>query len=356
MVETPLRSVQHEVDDLDDAIEFCYRQGWTDGLPVVPPTEEKVRRFLEVAGREPDDVLGFYTTRRRLVTVEKVAINAVMAGCLPEYFPVVVAIVEAMAEEDFGIHLVNSTTGGAAIGFIINGPVRSRLGMNYRGNVLGPGNRANSTIGRAIRLIQINVLGSVPGAGAQDEAGRMVLDRSTLGQPGKYAGYHIVENEEDYPSMLPLHVERGFPRESSVVTVFPTGGHTQISVHAEHSAEQIVDTIVRYLVNTGRLSITGFCVLVLPPENVAYLVRDGWSKADVRRAVFERTMRSVAWMKAQGWSGGTDALLPGDEERKLAIAASPDDIYVVVAGGPGGGFVHFLLPYGGRPQSRVIRT
>ena len=361
--EKSLASAQFDVADLDDAIELCYRKGWTDGLPVVPPTEEKVWRFLEAAGREPDEVLGFYTTRRRRVTVEKVAINAVMAGCLPEYFPVVLAILEAMLEEDFSIHTANSTTGGAAIGFVVNGPIRTRLGMNYRGNVLGPGNRANSTIGRAVRLTQINVLGSIPGAGGEDEAGRMVLDRSTMGQPGKYAGYHIVENEEDYPSLLPLHVERGFSREDSVVTVFATGGHSQISVHAENTADQIVDTIAQYMVGTGRLTDAGYCVVVLPPENVEYIVRDGWSKADIRNAIFQRTTRSVAWAKQNGWSMGANMIdprgspiLPGDEEKTVAIAGSPQDIHVVVAGGPAGGFVHFLLPYGSLPQSRVVRT
>ena len=360
LAEKTLVSDQYEAVDLDDAIELCYRKGWTDGLPVVPPTEEKVRRFLAAAGREPDEALGFYTTRRRLVTVEKVAINAVMAGCLPEYFPVVLAIVEAMLEEEFNIHLGNASTGGAAIGFIFNGPIRQRLGMNWHGNVMGPGNRANSTIGRAVRLTQINVMGSVPGAGGADEAGRMLLDRSTLGQPGKYAGYHIVENEEDYPSLTPLHVELGFSRESSAVTVFATSGHVQVSLHAENTGDQIIDSLAQYMVGTGRLTHTGFCVVVLAPENVEYLVRDGWTKADIRKALFERTTRTVAWVKREGWPatmfggrGGT--ISPVDEERKVAIAASPSDIHVVVSGGPAGGFTDFLLPFG-YSQSREIRT
>ena len=360
MTDKSIVSEQYEVEDLDDAIELCYRKGWTDGLPVVPPTEEKVRRFVEAAGREPDEVLGYYTTRRRLITVEKVAINAVMAGCLPEYFPVVLAIVEAMMEEGFNVHLGNSSTGGGAIGFIVNGPIRHKLGMNWHGNVLGPGNRANSTIGRAVRLTQINVMGSVGGAGGTDEAGRMMLDRSTVGQPGKYAGYHIVENEEDYPSLTPHHVELGYPRESSVVTVFSTSGHMQVSVHAENTGDQIVDTIAQYVVGTGKLTDTGFCVVVLVPENVEYLVRDGWSKADIRQALFERTTRSMAWVKREGWSvGGFGArggsVEPGDEEKTLAIAATPDDIHVVIAGGPAGGFAHFLLPFG-YLQSREIRA
>ena len=298
-----LVSTEYEVNGLEDAIEFYYEKGWTDGLPVVPPTEEKVLRFLEAAHRGPDEVLGTYDTRNRVVTVEKIAINSVMAGCRPEYFPVVVAIFEAILDPGFNLHLPNSTTGGAALGFIVNGPIRNQLRMNYRGNVLGPGNRANSTIGRAVRLSQINVLGSLPGAGAEDPLGRPVFDRATIGQPGKYAGYHIVENEEDYPSLLPVHVEQGYRREQSVVTVFSTGGHVQISAHAEDSAQKIADTIARYLVGSGRLVARGgFCILIIPPENLGYLIRDGWSKADFRQAVFDGTRRSPAWLKSQGWS------------------------------------------------------
>ena len=354
LADKPLVSAQLEVEDLDDAIELYYRKGWTDGLPVVPPTEEKVRRFLAAAGREPEEVLGFYSESRRQVTVEKVAINAVMAGCLPEYFPVVLAIVEAMLERDFTIHAANSSTSGIAVGFIVNGPIRNKLGMNCWGNVLGPGNRANSTIGRAVRLTQINVMGSIPGAGGRDEAGDMILDRSTMGQPGKYAGYHIVENEEAFPSLLPLHVELGFPRESSVVTVLPTAGHVQMSVHAEHSGEQTMDTIARNLVGPGRLNANRYYVVILSPENAGYLVRDGWSKADVRNGLYQRTSRNEAWLKEQGWIRGSAS--PGDEQRTRNIVARPEDFYIVVAGGPAGAWVDFLFSFGGLPQSKGIRT
>ena len=237
-MESLLRSDRHDAESLDDAIELCFERGWTDGLPVVPPTPEKVARFVEASGRKPDEVVCEYPSRNRVVSVEKVAINAVMAGCRPEYLPVVLAIVEAMGDEAFGLHAANATTGGSAVGFVVNGPVRKRLGMNFRGNVLGPGNRANSTIGRAVRLTQINAMGSVPGAGNESPSDpRPILDRTTVGQPGKYAGYHIPENEEDYPALRPLHVERGFAPEDDVVTVFASSGHIQISVHAEPSAE-----------------------------------------------------------------------------------------------------------------------
>ena len=347
-----LQSVQYEVDSVADAIEFYYEKGWTDGLPVVPPTEDKVLAFLDAAGLEPDAVVGAYETRKRVVTAEKVAINSVMAGCRPEYFPVVLTIMEQILDTRFNLHVPNSTTGGAAIGFIVNGPIRDRLGMNYRGNVLGPGNRANSTIGRAVRLSQINILGSLPGAGTEDPLGRPVFDRATVGQPGKYAGYHIVENEDDYPSLLPVHVERGFSREQSAVTVFSTGGHVQISAHSEDSAQKIADTVARHLVGSGRLVASGgFCILVIPAENAGYLVKDGWSKADFRQAVFEGTRRTAESLIAQGWPVRGGAA----DDQTMAITGSPDDIHVVTAGGPAGGFIHYMLPYGGAVLTKEVR-
>src|SRR5262249_21371090 len=143
-----------------------------------------------------------------------------------------------------------------------NGPIRNKLKMNYRGNVLGPGNRANSSIGRAIRLAQINIMGSISGAGGAPEHGREVLDRSTFGQPGKYAGYHIVENEEDFPELNPLHVEQGFAPEDSVVSVFSPGGHTHLSMHAEKNVEEWIDTVAHYMVGTGRLVDSGMAVFL----------------------------------------------------------------------------------------------
>ncbi len=358
-----LRSERHGVENLDDAIELCFERGWTDGLPVVPPTPEKVLRFVELAGRGPDEVICEYPSRNRVVTLEKVAINSVMAGCRPEYFPVVLALVEAMGDPAFGLHIINATTGGAALGFVVNGPIRGQLGMNWRGNVLGPGNRANSTIGRAVRLTMINAMGSVSGAGNEDAPGaksRPILDRTTVGQPGKYTGYHIVENEEDFPSLRPLHVELGFGADESVVTAFATGGHVQMSAHAEPTAQEIIGTLCHYLVGTRRLSRRGWVVLVIPPENAEIFVRDGWSKADIRRAIFEGSSRSVASLKREG-GFHQGALMErrgakirdGDEETSVAIASSADQVYVAIAGGPAGAFCHALLPYGGLASRRI---
>jgi hypothetical protein len=180
--------------------------------------------------------------------------------------------------------------------------------MNYQGNVMGPGNRTNATIGRAIGLFKMNVLGHFGSAGREDEFGRTSFDRSTLGQPGKYVSYHIPENEEALGSLLPLHVELGFQRHENVVTVFQTRGHIQISVHAEQTGREIVTTIAQYVVGTGRLASVNAnlgMVIVLPPEVVDYLDKDGWSKADLREALFAATLRTVAWVKQNGWADGS---------------------------------------------------
>ncbi|RYD96192.1 MAG: thioredoxin, partial [Sphingomonadales bacterium] len=260
-------ATRYELADFEEAIEFYHRSGWTDGLPIVPPTPERVAQFLEAAGLKAEDQLGFYEERRLPIIAEKVAINAVMAGCLPEYFPVVVAIVEAMLEPGFMLHVANSSTGSFTLGFLVNGPIRNAIGMNCHGNMLGPGNRANSSIGRAIRLIQLNVMGSIPGAGGPDPAhGRAVLDRSMMGQPAKYAGYHLVENEEEFPSLTPTHVELGFDAGDSTVTMFLIAGHHWTDLHAEQTPEAWIDTMAQYVVGTGKLTPSGYGILLLPPE------------------------------------------------------------------------------------------
>src|SRR5262245_45844255 len=171
-----LRSPLYEVADAFEANELFQRNGWTDGLPIVPPTEAGVRRFLGAAHLRPDEVVGLEPVRRRRITAEKVAIAALMAGGLPEYLPAVVAVVQAMCEPEFGLHGVTASTGGSAPFVVVNGPVRRALGMNATHNVLANGNRPNATIGRAVRLLIINVLGGIPGQ----------LDRSTLDNPAKY--------------------------------------------------------------------------------------------------------------------------------------------------------------------------
>ncbi|HUJ75183.1 MAG TPA: hypothetical protein VL359_10010, partial [bacterium] len=194
--------------DAQALIEAYYARGWTDGLPVVPPSEAAVGDMLAAVGLKGREVVGEVAARHAVVTADKVAINAVLAGCLPEYMPVVLAAVKALCHPDYGYHGPATSTGGSSAVVIVNGPVAARLGINAQDNVFGQGWRANATIGRAVRLVMMNVLNTRPG----------VLDRSTLGSPGKYA-FCFAENEAESP-WEPLHVERGFKREESTVTLF----------------------------------------------------------------------------------------------------------------------------------------
>ena len=351
-----------EVADFEEAVELCHRMGWTDGLPVIPPTPERVARFVDAGGLPADTLIGFYELRNRPVSVEKLAINAVMAGCLPEHFPVVLALTECILDPALQIHTASSSTGSLSLGFIVNGPVRRELDMNCHGNVLGPGNRANASIGRALRLIQVNVLGSVAGAGGSPAGGRPILDRATMGSPLRYACLHVVENEEAFPELTPLHVMRGFRAEESVVSAFAVGGHIMLSNHFEKTPEDWIDTVAHYVVGAGRLADGGFAVLLLPPEAAAMFVAEGWSKADISRALFERGRRSVAWVKENGWKiGGRfergGAVLPGDADTMLGLAGSPEEISVVVCGGPAGNFPIFVQTYAANFEvvSRPIR-
>ena len=212
----PLQSQRIETADADAANDLFRQNGWTDGLPIVPPTEERVRACLAAAGLAPDTVVGVEPVRALALTAEKVAINAVMAGCRPEYLPVVLAAVEAMCDEAYLLHGSSASTGGSAPLIIVNGPVRHALGMHSTHNALANGSSANATIGRAIRLLLITMLGCVPGE----------MDKSTLGHPGKFT-FCIAEDEEDSP-WTPLAQERGVPPDASAVTVLACESPRQV--------------------------------------------------------------------------------------------------------------------------------
>ena len=195
-----LRSTIHETDDVFAAQELFHRRGWTDGLPVVPPTEAAVRACLEGAVLAPGHVVGVEPVRSRAITVEKVAVNAVMAGCLPAHFPLVVTALAAMLREEFTLHGATASTGGCAVFIVVNGGVRRELGMDGTFNALGNSDRATAVIGRAVRLCLINLLDVRPGG----------IDRSTLGHPGKFS-FCVAEDEEGSP-WEPLATARGVPR------------------------------------------------------------------------------------------------------------------------------------------------
>jgi hypothetical protein len=336
---TPLTSARYQVDDLPEAIELCYEKGWTDGLPVIPPTEARVRLMLEAAGLEPRHEITFITNRRVAVTAEKVAINAVMAGCRPEYMPVVVAAVEGLGDPRWAYHGPGTSTAGAAVLLIVNGPVRRALGFNSGDNLFGPGWRANATVGRAVRLVMRNVIGTLPGA----------LDRGTLGHPGKLS-YVIAENEEESP-WTPLSVERGLAPGQSAVTVMAAMGPHQVYNQLSPTAEGVLTTLADSMRNPGQAGQPNYCV-VLAGEHMRTIAGDGWSKADIRKFLFDRTQSSVAHLKRTGRLPG--AVKPEDEHATRPLVAKPDDILVVAAGGRAGSFSAYVPGWASRTASEAV--
>ena len=335
-------------EDPGDAIERCYELGWTDGLPVVPPSVDRVTRLLEYAGRPADEVIGSVPERRREVTVGKVAANAVMAGCLPEYFPVVLAVTEAVLDPRFNLIGPSSSLGGAGILVIVNGPVVRKLGINARNNLFGPGNRANATIGRSVRLVLMNACAAVPG----------LFDRSILGHPGKYS-FCIAEAETE-THWDPLHVERGFSAEQSAVTVFACEGPRQ--VRCSGGPETIVSTVADVASSLGTsmatVGSTGDTTAVVRQGELGVVVSgdagawEGWSKKDFRNALLPKLRRSVADLKrADQVKGDVEA---GDEERFLPLVAEADDILVVFAGGEENTLCAVLPSWGPKVSSTAV--
>ena len=333
------RHIELEPSDPVEAIEYFYRQGWTDGLPVVPPTPARVLEFLEYASNLPGDILGVIPARNRAITAEKVAINAVMAGCLPNYMPVIVAAIEAMCKEQFNLHGISATTGGTAPLLIVNGPAALQLNINSGVNCFGPGVRANATIGRAIRLILMNVCGSIPG----------VLDKACVGHPGKYS-YCIAEDEAGNP-WEPLSVERGIPADISAVTVFAGEAPHYVNSQVGGTGERLVRSIVNTML--GTVYMGGNWVLVLCPEHVTIFKKDGWTKAQIRQAVYEQAVRSFAEFKRI--AGFADSIIRAeDAEAIYHYMQTPEDLLIVTAGGRAGGFSALIPPWAAGADSRPV--
>jgi len=337
---TELSSARYAVDDLAQAMDLCFEKGWTDGLPVVPPTEARVRAMLEAAELAPDKEVAFITNRHVAVTAEKIAVNAVMAGCKPEYLPVVVAAVEGLGDPRWGYHGPATSTGGAAVLVIVNGPLSRSLDFNSGDNLFGPGWRANATVGRAVRLVMRNVIGTLPGA----------LDRGTLGHPGKYS-YVIAENEADSP-WTPLHVERGFRPEQSAVTVMAAESPHQFYNQLSSTAAGILTTLCDDMRISGNVMGQPNYVVVIAGEHMKTIAADGWSKADIRKFVFEHTQNSAAHLKRTGRMPG--AVKPEDETALRPVVASPEDILVVAAGGRAGSFSAYIPGWASRRTSEAV--
>ena len=299
-----------EIDDTEDLIEVCYENGWTDGLPVVPPTPERVERMLSGTDRDPDELIAAVPPKWGRATVEKVAINAVIAGCKPAYLPLILTAVEAMTSEQFNLHGVQVTTSHVGPMLIVNGPIRKQLEINDGFNLFGQGWRANATIGRAVRLVCTNIGGALPGE----------LDRAAFGHAGKYTCC-IAEKEAASPWSA-MHVDRGFRADDSTVTVFAAAGPQTVNDHGSNTAEGILNTISANIAAPGNSS--GETLLVIGVEHAKTISEDGFSKADIRRYIADRTKRY-----------------------------SEEELLLMVAGGPAGRW-SIVVPGWGSPSSRAV--
>lgn len=328
---TGLTSERHRFSDLDEAQEYYHLQGMTDGLPVVLPTEERVQAMLEYAGLQPSDVIAKEDVRGKVFTAEKVAVNAVMAGCKPEYMPVVVAAVEAVADKAFSLHTNSTSTNGVGILALVSGPIARKLGINSGTGAMGHGFRANATIGRALGLIKINVYGSVPHE----------MDKSTLGHPGKYT-FCFAEDDELIP-WEPLRVERGFSRESSAVTVFATIAPLQISTFNYTRPEEFLTTIADAVLGVG--SRHEELIVVMAPEVLEYVRRSGWAKRQIKDFIFEKAQRTGkewnAWYRHERPFAGPNL------EKRHPVVNSAEHITLVGAGGGAGPLVAIIGSWGG---------
>lgn len=356
-----LTSQRHPVADLEEAMELPHRKGWTDGLPVVPPTEDRVAQFLDYVGLEPDRVIGEVPERGRIITAEKVAVNTVMAGCLPEYMPVVIASVEAMTDPQFKFNHLASLGSPWPI-IIVSGPITREIGLNSSYYILGPGSRPNATIARAVSLVFSNCAEAKIGG----------IQRGQMGNAIRWGGC-IAENEDT--SWTALHVQRGFDRNTSAVTVVSTYPGSPLDVHIWMLGERparMLDSVCNILSHgTGAGWSKGVYVLIIPPHMVDIFIREGWSKEDARNYLLENTRCSIADLKYRGVWGFAypnfteemQRIQPGDEKIILHLfkenGAEHDqylftrshtegrlvDVFIVVAGGNAGPRMGLTFPY-----------
>ena len=324
-----LESERVKVRDTPEAMaRLLEARGWGDGLPVVPPTQERVARMVEGAGLAPDAEIGLMPPRQGIITTEALAVNAVMAGCLPAYMPVLVAAVRAVLEPEFSLHAIQATTHPVAPLIIVNGPVARRLRINSGSGLFGPGWRANATIGRALRLCLINLGGAIPGE----------VDRAQHAHPGKYT-YCIAENEDANP-WEPYHVERGFAPDESTVTLMCGESPHCITDNYNTDPHALLFGYADSMATLGgnNLSSQGEPVLVMAPEHAAYIARAGWSKADVKRYLFEKARKPWKHVGVRGKSKGPTFPVWVDRtnpEASVPILTHADALILIIGGGEG---------------------
>jgi hypothetical protein len=334
-----LASKTYQADDIASVQELYHSNGWTDGLPIVPPTRHAVEACLDWAMTPPGHLLGVEPVRAQAVTAEKLAVNAVMAGCLPMHFPVVLTAFTAMLDEKFLLHGATASTGGCAILVVLNGPIRRELGASGSFNALGNSDRATAAIGRALRLALINILDVRPGG----------IDRSTLGHPGKFT-YCVAEDEED-TTWRPLAEQRGMPAGASSVTVMAAGAPRQIMNEWTTQPEEILETFAAEMrANLRHYSLhAGNYALIIPKQLREHIQAAGWSKTDIAAFIHER-----ARIPRSEWADvGKRAVVRDRGDSIYPALETQDHLLVVAAGGPAGGFGAVIPPWLGHKSQAV---
>ena len=322
-----------EAADLEAAVEVCYQRKWTDGLPVVPPTRGAIERILAYLKRDPGEVIGAVPPRNGVATIEKIAINCVMAGCKPEYVPIVIAAVEAVLEEGFNLNGVQTTTHACAPLVVVSGPAVKALGFNTKEGALGHGCRASATIGRAVRLVLWNIGGGFPGEPC----------KTTLGHPG-YFRFCVAEDQDANP-WEPLHVERGFSTEDTVVTVTATTAPSSVATGAGYSpVEDVLYLLADSIATLGSNNITGGDMVYLARADDRRRLGDaGLSKREVKEGIMKLATRPVREVKRRRsispthpmhWSHVVDE---NDDDARVPWVREPDNLTIVVTGGWGSG-------------------
>ena len=318
-----------------------YKRGFTDGLPVIAPTSDAVQEMLDYAQIHPSDLIAEVPPKCAPATAEKAAINAIMAGCLPEYFPVVIAALKAVVKPSFNLLSIQTTTNPATPVLIINGPIRTKLDINSGRGCMGPGWRANATIGRALRLILLNIGECPPGE----------VDKAIHGMPGKFT-FCFGELEEQSP-WDPLHVELGFRRDASTVTAF-AGQGTQNLYATLQKAENIIHMLadgMRCYGNNDYFRAVGSPLVVMTPGHAKVFADQGWTKASIKQELFERTKIPRSYIPETQPSGPVYASFP--PEQMCEICRTPDDIKIVVAGGPEAYHITYIPSFGTTDPSTV---
>jgi hypothetical protein len=317
-------------EDLDAFQEWAATRAWSDGLPVLPPTAARVARLVAGSALARDAVVvGSLAPAMRSVTIETIAINAAMAGAAPEHMPVLLAALRALADPSFNLNAIQTTTHPCTPLLVVNGPIAGRLGISGGANALGNGYRANAVIGRAVRLVLQNVGGAVPGE----------TDRATLGHPGKFT-YCLAENEAESP-WEPLHVERGYRHDESCVTVFGAAGPHNVNDHGSASADSLLKALAGTLAAPASNNIYygGEALVIVGPEHARTIADSGWSKTDLKRALWERgRVRMDAF--SQENITRYKHIIPGrfdatDPAATITPTVRWEDVMIMVAGGPG---------------------